>query len=113
MYYRHEEEVIIFVRYLLGVCYVPSFLVEIAYNFFSKFLPTTQFSFFIDVDANESHRRITNRGEKLEMFETKEKLHKMRMKMRFIANKKNWKIINGNKAPLEVWKQIEKELPQI
>ena len=25
-YYRHEDEVIIFVRYLLGVCYVPRIL---------------------------------------------------------------------------------------
>lgn len=112
-YYRHEDEVIIFVRYLLGVCYVPTFLVGIAYNFFGFLLPNTPYSFYIDVKAEESHRRITNRGEKIEMFETKEKLHKMRRKMRFIAKKKEWKIIDGNKSPLEVWKQIEKELTNI
>lgn len=110
-YYRHQEEVVIFVRYLLGVCYVPTKFMNIAYNIFAKILPMTPYLFFIDVYPREALKRIQTRGGNLEMFENIEKLGKIRKKMLLITSDKKWYIIDGNKSPQKVFNQIKKHLP--
>ncbi|MFX0085929.1 MAG: thymidylate kinase [Candidatus Hodarchaeota archaeon] len=113
-YYRHSNrEVIIFSRYLLGVCYLPSSLVFAAYNFFATILPIGVYFFFIDVTPENAIKRITGRGEKGEMFETLPRLQKMQHKMRQVTYRKKWFIINGNKEPEAVWHQIRKILVKL
>ena len=109
-YYRHEEEVMIFSRYLLGVCYLPSFLVLFGYNFFSKILPTSEYFFYLDVSPEIARQRISNRGEIEEMFENIPRLRKMRRKMLNITNLKHWHIINGDESQETVWIQIKEVL---
>jgi dTMP kinase len=111
-YYRHENEVIIFSRYLLGVCYLPSFLVMSGYNIFSKLLPTSEFFFYLDVSPEIARQRISNRGGVEEMFENLPRLRKMQRKMRYITNLKHWHIINGDKSQDLVWNQIKKILDE-
>jgi dTMP kinase len=109
-YYRHEDEVIIFSRYLLGVCYLPSVLVMFGYNFFSMILPTSNFFFYLDVSPEIARQRIANRGGIEEMFEKLPRLRKMRRKMRYITYLKHWHIINGDESPESVWFQIKEIL---
>ena len=58
-YYRHEEDVLIFSRYLLGVCYLPRSLVICGYNLFSRILPTSDFLFYLDVSPEVARQRIS------------------------------------------------------
>ena len=109
-YYRHEDEVIIFSRYLLGVCYLPSPLVLFGYNFFSSILPTSELFFYLDVTPEVARKRIANRGGVEEMFEKLPRLRKMQRKMWYITNLKHWHIINGDESQELVWIQIKKIL---
>ena len=112
LYFRPiENEVLIISRYLLGVCYLPRSLVLFAYNFFSTFIPTSKYSFFLNVSPEVAYERIKNRGEKKEMFESIARLHKMHEKMLYIVKLKGWIIIDGNPPPEHVWLDIEKRLP--
>lgn len=113
-YYRHNEnEVVIFSRYLLGVCYLPTSLVFFGYNFFSCLLPTSRYFFFLDVSPEIARERISKRGQKKEMFESLTRLKKMRNKMQAIIRKKKWFRINGDKSPHKVWLQIRQILIQL
>jgi dTMP kinase len=113
-YYRHlDNEVIIFSRYLLGVCYLPSRFNLFGYNLFATILPTSKYSFYLDVTPSIALERISGRAEKVEMFETLPRLKKMQRKMRFITHKKKWLVINGDEIPSKVWYQIRRELKQL
>ncbi|MHA1978207.1 MAG: thymidylate kinase [Candidatus Hodarchaeales archaeon] len=110
-YYRHEEEVIIFSRYLLGVCYLPRILVMFGYSLFSTLLPTSDYSFFLNVDPKVARDRISSRGGAKEIFESLPKLQKMQHKMNHVARAHRWHQIDGNGAPSQVWDQIKEVLP--
>ncbi|MHA1332156.1 MAG: thymidylate kinase [Candidatus Hodarchaeales archaeon] len=113
-YYRHNEgEVLIFSRYLLGVCYLPSSLILFGYNFFSALLPTSEYQFFLDVSPVEARRRIVKRAEKEEMFEKIDRLQKMSRKMRYITSLKGWITIDGDRDPYLVWEDIKEKLVQL
>ncbi len=113
-FYRHKkDEAIIFSRYLLGVCYLPTPLVIFGYNFFSSFLPTSRYFFFLDVTPQVAKERISKRGEKKEMFESLSRLKKMRWKMRGVTMRKHWYQIDGDDSPKQVWKQIYQILVQL
>ncbi|MFX0182622.1 MAG: thymidylate kinase [Candidatus Hodarchaeota archaeon] len=112
-YYRHDNVVLIFSRYLLGVCYLPSSLVFFGYSFFSKILPTSRYSFYLDVSPEIAKKRISQRGIKEEMFEELSRLRKMRRKMLLVTNRKDWFRIDGDGSPKEVWNQIKQILIQL
>ena len=110
-YYHHNDgEILIFSRYLLGVCYLPTSLVFFGYTFFSSFLPTSRYFFYLDVTPEVARERISERGEKQEMFESLSRLKKMQRKMRFVTRRKHWNQINGDDSPKKVWKQIHQIL---
>jgi dTMP kinase len=111
-YYRHEEEVLIFSRYLLGVCYLPSFLVMSGYNLFSMILPTSEFFFYLDVSPEIARQRISNRGGVEEIFENLLRLRKMQRKMRYVTKIKHWYCINGDVSQQLVWTQIKRILDE-
>ena len=112
-YYRHDDEVIIFSRYLLGVCYLPRVLVLSGYNLFASLLPTSEFFFFLDVSPEVARKRISDRGDVEEMFENLPRLRKMQRKMRYATNIKHWHIINGDESPELVWFQIKTILDEV
>lgn len=113
-YYRSDcKGILVFSRYLLGVCYLPSSLIHFGYNFFATFLPVSQYFFFLDVSPEIARERISERGRKEEMFETLPRLLKMQRKMRFITEKKDWFRIDGDGSPKEVWEQIKRILIQL
>lgn len=113
-YYRYNNnEVIIFSRYLLGVCYLPTSLITFGYELFSHLLPISKYFFYLDVNPMIARDRITKRGGKHEMFENLPRLRKMRRKMRFLTSKYQWYQINGDESPQRVWEQICAILTQL
>lgn len=105
--YYGKGDTLIVVRYLMGVAYLPLPLAKLFYKFFCTVLPTSEYMFFLDVEPEESLKRLSNRDEK-EMFENLEDLVKVREKALKLAN--NWNIINTCQSINEVQKQIEKIL---
>jgi dTMP kinase len=109
-FYRPNRARIIFVRYLMGVAYVPTVLMQPLYSFFAKLLPTTNCSILVDVKPSVARQRILKRGEAEEMFESIRKLAKMRRKMYRLAITNHWIIVDGNESPSKTWNQIEAHL---
>lgn len=112
-YYRPSRARIIFVRYLMGTAYLPTILVNPFYSFFSSLLPTANCSILIDIQPSIARQRILQRGEDEEMFESKQKLTKMRRKMCHLAKTHRWGIVDGNESPKKTWDQIEAHLKEL
>jgi len=91
----------------MGVAYLPLPLAKLFYKFFSTILPTSEYMFFLDVEPEESLKRLAKRNE-IEMFENLDDLVKVREKALKLAN--NWNIIDTCQPIKDVQKQIEKIL---
>ena len=109
-YHSKEADTLIFVRYLMGVAYLPPKIAWILYHIFSLIFPTTKYMFFLDVSPKESLRRLQERNEH-EMFENLEDLKNVREKALRLA--KNWNIINTEDNIIDVQKKIDKILDQL
>ena len=101
---------LIMVRYLIGTAYLPKRLAIFAYNFFEKFVPTSNYMFFLDASPDELNKRVEERDFK-EIFETLNELKKVRDKALLLT--KNWYIIDTNKSIEDSHKQIEKILDEL
>ncbi len=107
-YYRRKDiDTLILVRYLVGTAYLPGKLANIAYNFFEKFVPTSNYMFFLDSPPDELVNRVMHRKQK-EMFETYEKLETVRKKSLILV--KNWNIIDTTDSIEKTYSKIEKIL---
>jgi dTMP kinase len=101
--YHNKADTLIIVRYLMGVAYLP--LAILLYKFFSLVLPSSQYMFFLDVEPEESIKRLSLRDEKKEMFENINDLINVREKQLSLA--KDWHIINTCGSIEDVQRQIE------
>lgn len=91
MYYG-KADTVIFVRYLLGVAYLPFPLAKLFYKLFETILPTSKYMFFLDVKPEEALKRLKSRDDE-EMFENLDDLIKVRKKALRLT--KDWLIINA------------------
>ena len=108
----NKEDVLIMVRYLVGVAYLPMPLARVLYKFFSTYLPTSRYMFFLDVKPEESLKRIAARdGSEREMFENEAALETVRR--RALALTRNWVLVDGNGSIEETWRQIENHLDKL
>jgi dTMP kinase len=104
-YYRKpQSDVLIIVRYLMGTAYLPKRLAPLGYHFFEKFVPTSEYMFFLDATPDELVERMKQRSE-TEMFETAEAFVKVRHKALPLAA--GWHIINTGKTIEETYAAIE------
>lgn len=103
--YCHGDRNVVFVRYTMACAYLPRGVIRPAYAIVRVFLPVSDNMFFIDVDPAEALRRIHLRGGDREMFETLPHLEKNRGRALLIAG--DWKVIDGNTGPDEVFAQIK------
>jgi dTMP kinase len=103
--YQNKADTLIIVRYLMGVAYLPLSLAKLLYKFFLLVLPTSQYMFFLDVEPEESLKRLSLRDKKEEMFENINDLIKVREKQLSLA--KGWHIINTCNSIEVVQRQIE------
>ena len=92
---------VVFVRYLMGTAYLPTPFHRVAYYFFKVIMPQGDHMFFIDVSPEEAHKRIEENRNEIEMFESLERLEKVRKKMLELSANKDWNVINGD-LPLDV-----------
>ncbi|MFA6710294.1 MAG: thymidylate kinase [Candidatus Methanomethylophilaceae archaeon] len=93
---KREYDDIIFVRYLMAVGYLPEKICDIAYRVLERVLPMPDIRIFVDLDAETSMKRITERGEDLEIFESAEKLDRTRNRMLRLTD--GWIIIDNSKT---------------
>lgn len=102
--YAHGDRDVILVRYTLACAYLPKAAIRPVYDIVDRLLPKSPNMFFLDVTPEEAFRRIKARGDDEEMFETLPHLEKNRSRAMLILD--DWKVIDGNKSPGEVFSQI-------
>ncbi len=108
--YNGKSDNIIMVRYLMGLAYLPLPLAKLLYSFFTRILPTSQYMFFLDLEVEESLRRMSSRKE-TEMFENRDDLIKVREKALKLAQ--GWYIINTAGSIGEVNQKINEILDEL
>lgn len=110
-YYRRKDiDTLILVRYLVGTAYLPGKLANYAYIFFENFVPTSDYMFFLDASPDFLVDRFKERKE-TEMFETYEKLEKVRRKSLVLV--KDWNIIDTSKSIEETYSKIQNVLDSL
>ncbi len=61
-------------------------------------MPLGDHMFFIDVTPEEAHKRIEENRTEIEMFESLERLQKVRGRVLELAQRKEWTIIDGDQS---------------
>jgi len=108
--YDDTADNLIMVRYLMGVAYLPLPLAKILYSLFTMILPTSPYMFFLDLEPQESLKRMSARNDE-EMFENMEDLVKVRKKALKLAQ--TWYIINTAGSIEEVNENINTILDDV
>ena len=108
--YEGETDNLIMVRYLMGVAYLPLPMAKLLYWFFTMILPTSQYMFFLDLEPEESLKRMSSRNDK-EMFENLDDLVKVRKKALELAQ--DWHIINTEGSIGEVKARLHSILDDV
>ena len=106
-----EYDDIIFVRYSLAAAYMPERLCKPIYKIIEIILPVPDVKIYVDVEPEIALKRIHERGEQLEVFETLEKLEKTRRKMFLITD--SWIKIDNSGTPEETREQTKKILSSV
>ena len=109
-YQKPRCDTLIMVRYLMGTAYLPRRLAKFGYGFFAKFVPTSEYMFFLDATPEQLVERIKRRSE-TEMFETPQALIKVRTKALDLAQ--GWHIINTGQSVEATFADIEKTLDDL
>jgi dTMP kinase len=102
--YCRGDGTVIFVRYTIACAYLPRPMIKPVYAIVSTLLPKSDEMFFLDVAPEEALRRVRQRGEAQEMFETLPHLEKARARAMLIAG--SWTVVDGNPAPDVVFKNL-------
>lgn len=73
--------------------------------------PIPDITLFIDTNTKTCIKRLESRGKKLDLFETEQKLKKIRLAyLEMAENYGNFKIVDGNGTIQNVFKLVKKEL---
>jgi thymidylate kinase len=108
IYWWRRVDYVIFVRYLLGTAYLPAPLHKLFYRFFSHLVPATPYMFYIKVSPEEAERRVSLNRRNRERFETLKEFETVSKKAWDLVNLGGWIIIDGNRKPEEVHRDIIK-----
>jgi len=106
-----EYDDIIFVRYSLAAAYMPEKLCRPLYKIIEIVLPVPDVKIYVDVDPEIALKRIYERGEQLETFETSEKLAKTRRRMKLITD--TWITIDNSGTTEETREQTRRILSEV
>ncbi|MEM0492484.1 MAG: thymidylate kinase [Candidatus Thermoplasmatota archaeon] len=108
-YYSKDSDIdiLIMVRYLMGTAYLPRRLVGLSYLFFIRFVPLSDYMFFLDADPVVLSSRVKGRSE-IEMFENLDEFIKLRAKAIMLVNKwrEHWHIIDTSGSIDETYGSI-------
>lgn len=100
---------IVFVRYIMAVAYLPDPLVEKGYYLVAKVLPMPEHLILVDTPPEMAMCRIVDRGHDLEMFETVDKLSRIRQRMLRLSSK-GWKVLDNSDSMDGIERQVEEYL---
>lgn len=106
---RYDD--IIFVRYIGAVAYLPEGMCGAAYDAIARILPMPDVRLFVDVDAATAARRIVERGDEMEVFESEEKLERTRDRLHRILT--DWTVVDNTGTPEETRRQVSEILSGI
>lgn len=106
-----EYDDVIFVRYSMAAAYLPASLCPTAYRIISKVLPVPDVKILVDIEPETAMERILERGEKLEVFETVDKLRSTRQKMLGISE--GWYVIDNSGTRESTEAQTEDVLREV
>jgi dTMP kinase len=109
-YHNSKVDTLIIVRYLMGTAYLPRRLAGFAYTLFEKFVPTSQYMFFLDATPEHLVDRVKARNE-TEMFETYDEFLKVRAKALDLV--KGWHIVSTDRPVGATFDEISKILDQL
>jgi thymidylate kinase len=90
----------------MGTAYLPEPLHVVAYLFFYRLVPRSSHMYFIDVSPEEAYRRIEAGRSRREMFESLEKLRRVRTRALSLAARGPWTIIDGDKRRQAVHRRL-------
>jgi len=103
---NRREGTTIFVRYLMGTAYLPRRLAPSGYTFFRRLLPFPDLALFIDIDPEVAIDRIERRDHKREMFETPEKLARVRdTATRLVSHE--WEVVDNSQDGEQAFIEVE------
>ncbi|MEM0466933.1 MAG: thymidylate kinase [Candidatus Thermoplasmatota archaeon] len=111
LYYSKPQcDTLILVRYLMGTAYLPRRLAGVAYHVFERFVPTSEYMFFLDARPEQLVDRVKKRRE-TEMFETYDAFLKVREKALELA--KGWHIVCTDGTVDETFSKISSILDDL
>jgi dTMP kinase len=99
-----ENDVVIFVRYMMATAYLPRRYARAGYHLFSKVLPVPRRLLLVDVTPEVALRRIACREDREEMFENLAALNECREKLLMLSN--GWAVLDNNDDPPESRRQL-------
>jgi len=106
LYAWRRVDYVIFVRYLMGTAYLPAPAHKLAYNFFTRIVPTKGSLIYLNVSPAEAFRRVVNNRVKTERFETIDELSKMADKALDLVSDGKWTIVDGDRPISEIHEDI-------
>lgn len=111
LYYHNSScDTLIIVRYLMGTAYLPKRLAGLGYHVFEKFVPTSEYMFFLDATPEHLVDRVKRRSE-TEMFETYDEFLKVREKALGLV--KGWHIVSTARPVNETFSEISSILDDL
>lgn len=109
---RRRYDDAIFVRYSLGVCYLPEKLVPKGYRIISAVFPEPDVKILVDIDENTAMGRIRARGEPFESFEKEEELAAIRRRLLSVSGD-GWHIVDNSGTWADTERQISELLSRL
>lgn len=97
---------IIFVRYIMAAAYLPDRIVDRGYDLIARLLPMPEHLLLVDTPPEKAMCRIIERGHELEMFESVEKLDRIRNRM-LGQSHKGWTIIDNSNSRDSIRHQLD------
>lgn len=99
--WRKQYDDIVFVRYSMAAAYLPEKIMEDAYAVIERILPQPDRLILVDVDPEVAMKRILDRGEELEVFESIPRLDRVRRKMMVLAQH-GWEVVDNSRCLKEM-----------
>jgi thymidylate kinase len=92
----------------MGTAYLPVPIHKLAYNFFSKIVPTKGALIYINVSPDEAYRRVVENRIKVERFENRDELNKTANKALDLVSDGKWVIVDGDRSIPEIQDEIRR-----
>ncbi|AMK14114.1 thymidylate kinase [methanogenic archaeon mixed culture ISO4-G1] len=106
-----EYDDVIFVRYSLAAAYLPDSLCRPAFKIIEMVLPVPDVKIYVDIEPEIAMKRIYERGEALETFESVDELAKTRRRMAMITD--SWIKIDNSGSVEETHEQTKRILEEV